>query len=520
MTTSSGLSTRYSPERRRELWPLLSETDKAELDQLIQPTDTDKRDRYAAHPDQFIDECCQVYDATSSKWLPFTLWPAQREVLAALNSADPADRQLCILKARQLGLTWLCIAWLLHLVLFRPNSTALLFSRRDDEAMELLGRLTNMHKRLPIYLRDPQVKANAHEWRLSNGSRVMAFPTGTGDSYTATAVLYDEFDLVDNQAGQLGSVKPTVDAGGKLILLSRADKSRPINTEKNGSAFKRIYMAAAESKGKTGWRAIFLPWHARPGRTAEWYATEKAGSLANYGSLDYIYEQYPATDTEALSARELDKRLPIAWIESCYKPLEPLDLTGHLSHLESQAPSIPGLRVFKVPDPRCRYVVSGDPAQGLPDSDPSAIDVMDADTLEQVATLAQRVTPAVFGGYVAKLASWYNRASVLIEENNHGNAVILWLKDNSPETFLLIGPLNRPGWQTNSKSKDLLFDLVAEKLREGSCIIHDFGTKMELAEVETSTLAAPEGSHDDKAMAFALCVAGADLIPRGTYNIY
>ena len=37
---------------------------------------------------------------------------------------------------------------------------------------------------------------NDHEWQLSNGSRVLAFPTTAGDSYTASLAIVDEADLV------------------------------------------------------------------------------------------------------------------------------------------------------------------------------------------------------------------------------------------------------------------------------------------------------------------------------------
>jgi len=95
----------------------------------------------------------------------------------------------------------------------------------------------------------------------------MAFPTTGGRSYTASLVVVDEADFADNLDALLAAVKPTIDAGGRLILLSTADKAKP------QSAFKRIY--GAGKRGENGYRAIFLPWLARPGRSAEWYEEQK-----------------------------------------------------------------------------------------------------------------------------------------------------------------------------------------------------------------------------------------------------
>jgi hypothetical protein len=74
----------------------------------------------------FLDTYVQIYDATAGGWVPFRLWPAQIDTLR-----DIADNRLTIvLKARQLGLSWLVLSYALWLMLFHPAATVLLFSRR------------------------------------------------------------------------------------------------------------------------------------------------------------------------------------------------------------------------------------------------------------------------------------------------------------------------------------------------------------------------------------------------------
>ena len=97
----------------------------------------------------FIHNYVLIYDAVSATWIPFHLWKEQYETLQAL-----AGHKLnVILKARQLGLTWLCLGYILWLMIFFPAQTAMLFSRREDEAIYLLKtRLKGMYRRLPDWM--------------------------------------------------------------------------------------------------------------------------------------------------------------------------------------------------------------------------------------------------------------------------------------------------------------------------------------------------------------------------------
>lgn len=456
-----------------------------------------------ADPTRFAHHYCRIYcppgpGNPSGDWIPFRLWPAQKNALRLL----PGWRLALWLKARQLGMTWLALAYSLHTLLFQPGSTVLLFSRRDDEAIDLLQRLKGMHARLPEWLRMPEAGGDLHEWRLPSGSRCLAFPTTAGDSYTASLAVVDEADLVPDLDRLMGSVKPTIDAGGKLLLLSRPDKSKPL------SPFKRIARAALANEGP--WRCLFLPWHARPDRDAAWYERQKADSLTRTGSLDSLWEQYPGTPEEALAARTLDKRIPLPWLQRCYKPLPPLTLE---QLREAGAPAVPGLLVWKPPEKGQKCVVGGDPAQGNPTSDDSAACVLDAKTGEQLAAFAGKHDPVVFASYIDKVGCWYNHSCYMVERNNHGHAVIAWLRDNS-KLRCLKGHDKNPGWLSSTTGKVLLYDGCADAVREGEVLIRDPKTFQQLCDLEGNTLRAPEGMMDDAADSCAFAIAGRPMAAR------
>ena len=123
----------------------------------------------AESPAYFILNHCQIYDAEAREWIPFDLWVEQGEALDTIEG----NRLTVILKARQLGMTWLVLCYALWLMLFRPMAAVLLFSRRDDEAIHLLDfRLKGIYGRLPPHLKGglEVVVDSKHEWELTNGS--------------------------------------------------------------------------------------------------------------------------------------------------------------------------------------------------------------------------------------------------------------------------------------------------------------------------------------------------------------
>jgi hypothetical protein len=446
-------------------------------------------------PIYFIDTYCHIYDNSTKAWLPFRLWPAQEEALHVIHK----NQLSIVLKARQIGLTWCALGYALWQMIFRPIAVVLLFSKRDDEARYLLGveRLKGMHKRLPDWMLDGHKTAidSGHEWSLENDSIARAFPTTAGDSYSATFALVDEADLAPDLGRLMISVKPTIDHGGKMVLLSRSNKEKP------ESHFKKVYREAKMHRNE--WASVFLPWYVHPERNQEWYARQRQDSLSNTGALDDVEESYPATDTEALAPRSLDKRIPAQWIEACY-----VEEIGSLPH---DAPAIPGLIVYRTPQLGRTYVLGVDPAEGNPTSDDSALTVLDKLSGEECAVLSGKFQPAVMASYADKIGVYFNWAGVMVERNNHGHAVILWLTDHSYLT-LLNGHDERTGWLSSQMGKTLLYDKMTDyfrdNAREKNKLLHSFQTYTQLASIEGNTLRAPEGMNDDRADSYALAEAG------------
>lgn len=441
----------------------------------------------------WVDRYVQILNATDERWRPFELWPKQRDVLEAMR----AQRQLVVLKARQLGLTWLALAFALHRMIFHPIATIGIFSRIEADAQELLDiRLKGMYERLPESMKEqPVMQDNKTRWQLRNGSTAMAFATTGGRGYTFSLAIVDEADFQPDLPRLLTAVEPTVDMGGRMWLISSSNKDIP------ESRFKAIYrVAQREDKSSVdAYYPIFLPWHARPGRTPEWYEVQKAKCLAETGALDDIGGEYPATDTEALAPRTLDKRIPAIWIEACYVAQRP--------SLPEDAPVLPNLDVYVPPQAGRLYVIGADSAEGNPTSDDSALSVMDVESGEEVAQLSGKFQPSALASYADALGRYYNDAGLMVERNNHGHAVLLWLADNS-KLRRLDGHDGKLGWLSSSLGKALLYNEMADCFRDGDTTLHSFATYTQLASIEGSALRAPEGFHDDRADSYALAHVG------------
>lgn len=451
----------------------------------------------ATSPAYLIDRYIWIEDATAREWVPFRLWRSQYEVLTTLQAA----RMTIILKARQLGLTWLALSYALWMMVFRPGSVILLFSMRDDEATELLTRLSGMHGRLPPWLRQSVLVDNDHELAFGNGSRARAFPTTkkSGRSFTATLAIVDEADYIQWFARLMTAVKPTIDAGGGLILLSTSNKEEP------ESEFKRIWREAIA--GRNSYAPIFLPWGSRPDRDSDWYERQKA----DY-TQDDLWQEYPATPEQALAQRESAARFSAADLDKCFQDAPPIQPAG--------APALPGLTVYHAPRPATdalmagRYLISCDTSEGDLTSDYSPAIVWDMDSWEEVAHITGRFEPSVLARYLARLGDWYNQAVICVERNNHGHAVDVALREMDAAAMgvrdvrIYKNPFDdKHGWLSNAKYKTLAVNWAAEVFRDGACAIHSRAIMTELIGIQAATLAALEGMHDDNAMAAIIGLA-------------
>lgn len=272
--------------------------------------------RCLVDPDYFIDRYIQIDDAQDQGgeigMMPFKLWPSQTDLLASIVS----ERMLLILKARQLGISWLCCAYALWLCLFKAGRLVLIFSKSQEEANEMLRRVSVMYQRLPDSLKaalPSPAKENTGEMGWANGSRIKSMPATktSGRGFTASLVILDEFAFVQWPAELYTALKPTIDGGGQLIVLSTANGT--------GNLFYEMVERARKGLGRFVFR--FLDWRARPDRDDAWYAATAADAVQS----SLMGQEYPETPDEAFEATNAERFLEsMLWWDACREDLPPL----------------------------------------------------------------------------------------------------------------------------------------------------------------------------------------------------
>lgn len=240
--------------------------------------------------------------------IPFHIWPAQTDALVKIK----AHKQVIVLKARQLGLSWLVIAFAVWLCIFHRNKAVLVFSKDQDSANEIIRRAGVIVKHLksaPVSI----TVSNTTQLAFENGSRIKSFPAteDAGSSFTASLVILDEFAKMRYADQLYTAVKPTIADGGTMVLISTA--------KGEGNTFHKLWDAAR--KGESKLLPIFIPWSARPGRTAEWYAQAESDAV----SPAHHKQEYPATEEEAFTPIVEERFLPsmILW-DALREELPPL----------------------------------------------------------------------------------------------------------------------------------------------------------------------------------------------------
>lgn len=264
----------------------------------------------------------RIENPTKSKVVPFEPWPHLIEIAEALEAGE----SIIVLKARQIGLSWIIAAFNLWRVLFHYHNVVIEFSQGEDEAKKLLRKSAFIYANLPAHL---QLKPKANSSTIleieSTGSTIEPYASTQhgGRSVTASVYCCDEHAFHPYAVENYTAAKPTVDAGGQMIFVSTNDK------KKVNSLFKSLYLDAKE--GKNSLRPFFFNVWSRPGRDQAWYDKVKADVpetvLVEMGLSreTFMEQEYPRTEEEALSPSQemaaFDQHALAAMQEECKPPI-------------------------------------------------------------------------------------------------------------------------------------------------------------------------------------------------------
>jgi hypothetical protein len=280
-------------------------------------------ERAARDPEWFIDWFLDTFDSrdkmafvtTSTKDKPFLLLPYQRDLLRQLVEHQALPSDLFIEKSRDMGVTWLVLAWIFHQWMFSDGFMALLGSFREPEVDDrtvdsLFGKLDYMLQRLPGWM-----VPHRFSWRVHRKKLILQHPSKPGNvilgntategfarSGRYTVIFFDE-----------GSEWAELDDA--WTAASRSTECRIITgTPKGQNQFYDLR--------ETGLIDITrIHWSLHPERDEEWYETQKKRMTAEQiaQELDISYERsasgviYPAWQECLFGVYPYQKGWPL-WI--------------------------------------------------------------------------------------------------------------------------------------------------------------------------------------------------------------
>lgn len=256
--------------------------------------------------------------------IPFEFWPlvdrAAELAIGARTQEDVlrilwAEKRVLMLKARQIGMTWLVLHyayWLLAFHVDTPRARVLALSKHGKDAAKLLERARRIRELLPPFLRHdehPDTRGSKSELELDGRGKIVSL-AGDPDaarSETASLVLVDEGAFVRNQGygDTITAVEATVGDDGQIFKLSTGN-----GQSGDGAAFADEVVRAVD--GDLDDAFVFLPDQTDPRRSDEW--REKA--RRRYPSDEEFRQEHPENVEEALGGEHSIKVYPTAHIRA------------------------------------------------------------------------------------------------------------------------------------------------------------------------------------------------------------
>lgn len=387
------------------------------------------------------------------------------------------DNNVLILGSRQTGKTTIMVCYCAWVMLFFPGMDITFISRKEAQAKEQMVDLEILFERLPDFLR-PTLKPNAATEKkvLETGSKikiesVLTNPEGKGRGMRSHIVWIDEAAFLKTLSPLLSGLLPTTAQRFQMAKKHNLPHGIVMTTTPNGTkgvgkVFYDYWEAAEESRVKfeddgernreilqncffTSYR---VHWSEMPFYDEKWYEGEKKkfGKRLREFHQEYDLSFLGGEDTflpdsviEALTSKPPIKKEGALWIWK----------TADLSH-------VTGGKVKE-------YLIAVDVAT-MYGHCKSAIQVLDMDTLEQVAEFSDKLPigppiPYNLTDEISKLVMLYPNCTVTYENNGVGNQLVEQLPFHpviGPKLYKEDEKKKKTGFHTSEKSKEDIFNQV------------------------------------------------------------
>lgn len=397
-------------------------------------------------PEYFLDNFFYIQHPTRGSML-YHPYDYQRRLIDAYHK----NRYSISLMPRQTGKSTTAAGYLLWYAMFVPDSTILVAAHKYAGSQEIMQRIRFAYEHVPDHIRAGVTSYNKGSIDFDNGSRIVSATTteNTGRGMSISLLYADEFAFVRPTiaAEFWTSISPTLATGGKCIITStpNSDEDQFAQIWRQANKTQDEYGNETEL-GVNGFKAYRSYWQEHPERDEAWAAQMKA-SLG-----------------EERFRREIECEF-IIYDETLISPLFLTEMEGK-DPIEKQGQ----IRWYSKPKLNHVYIVALDPSLGT-GGDPSAIQVIELPTMNQVAEWQHNKTPVTqqikilseIVKTISEITNSPNDVYYSVENNTLGEAALIAIQEYGEENIrgiFLSEPKQsgvarryRKGFTTTNKSK-------------------------------------------------------------------
>lgn len=441
--------------------------------------------------------------------IPFVLYKYQRRVI------DEYDRNRfnMISKFRQGGLSTVSVLWGLHKCMFQKDQQIYFLSKTDREALASGDIARRAMDNFPYWMYDTNnADITKHEKAFNDiGSKMCFYTPEAARGKSATYIMIDEAAFIDKMDEHWKAMYPVIATGGHIEIISTVNGL--------GNWYEETYHEAAA--GRNFFNVIDLDYWEHPVYANPEWAEAMRANLGEKGWRQEVLRDFLGSGETYLSTNVISQ------YDRASKSSQPARTAFSKwtnEQQKGQGMEDGALWIWREPMEGHEYIIGADCAEGVgKEGDNSCFEVIDASSMEQVAEFySSLVPPNVFAQIIGQIGIYYNTATVVVENNTIGSAVLSGLSNDigyeavyyenrksSSKLGIRVTPSNRP----------VLLEAMQSRLTNGSVRINSQRLVGELKTFiyspQKKRAEAIRGKHDDAIMALCLALYVRDERLRG-----
>lgn len=441
----------------------------------------------------FINNYCYIKHPTRGT-IKFETYPFQDKCIKSFRQ----HLFNIVLKSRQLGLSTVTAAYVVHMALFNRDKNILCIATKLSIAQNFIKKVATILDNLPPWMMLSGYKKNEQEIKFDNGSNIKAVPTtdDAGRSEALSLLVVDEAAIIRNFGEIWPALFPTLSEGGAAIILSTPNGA--------GGQYYDLWTEAItnglndNSVGANGFHPIKLLWDVHPEHDQDYFDKMSLKLGPRKTAQELLCDFLSSGDTFLKSAT-------LQHISNNLK--EPLVREGTNADVW----------VWERPVPSTKYIIAADVARGDA-NDNSTFVCLNCATGEIVCEYAGKIYPDALAELLVEYSKHYNNALLVVESNTFGHHALLEItKLKYHNLFYRTAPTyavenyypnskDKPGFDTTAASRTEALLKMEESLRNRIVVSY---SKRFYVECQTflwieNKPQARKGQHDDVVMAMAI----------------